>query len=124
MLFVFFRYDAPIGYISITANYTPEWEQWWKNKDVQLVQFMGKDNVPFHTVLFPSTLMGADKSYTLLHHISCTEYLQYEGAKVRFRHSVPHRMPASLGSNPFFLRLLICSFPSLLPVLCVFSSVF
>jgi methionyl-tRNA synthetase len=80
----FFRYDAPIGYISITANYTPEWEQWWKNKDVQLVQFMGKDNVPFHTVLFPSTLMGADKSYTLLHHISCTEYLQYEGAKVRF----------------------------------------
>jgi len=75
-------YDAPIGYISITANYTPEWEKWWKNKDdVELVQFMGKDNIPFHCVMFPSTLMGADKDYTLLHHVSCTEYLQYEGAK-------------------------------------------
>jgi methionyl-tRNA synthetase len=44
------RYDAPIGYISITANYTPEWQKWWKpeRKDVELVQFMGKDNIPFH----------------------------------------------------------------------------
>jgi methionyl-tRNA synthetase len=44
-------FDAPIGYISITANYTSEWEKWWKSpNDVELVQFMGKDNVPFHTV--------------------------------------------------------------------------
>lgn len=44
-------FDAPIGYISITANYMPEWEKWWKAPDdVELVQFMGKDNVPFHTV--------------------------------------------------------------------------
>ena len=75
-------FDAPIGYISITANYTKDWERWWKNKaDVQLVQFMGKDNIPFHCVVFPSTLMAADKSWTLLHHVSCTEYLQYEGLK-------------------------------------------
>jgi methionyl-tRNA synthetase len=44
-------FDAPIGYISITACYTPHWEKWWKNPDVvELYQFMGKDNVPFHTV--------------------------------------------------------------------------
>jgi methionyl-tRNA synthetase len=43
-------FDACIGYPSITANYTDEWEQWWKNPDeVTLYQFMGKDNVPFHT---------------------------------------------------------------------------
>lgn len=42
-------FDAPIGYVSITSCYTPEWEKWWKNpEDVELYQFMGKDNVPFH----------------------------------------------------------------------------
>jgi methionyl-tRNA synthetase len=52
-------FDAPIGYISITACYTSEWRQWWKNPDnVKLVQFMGKDNVPFHTIMFPSSLIG------------------------------------------------------------------
>ncbi|KAI8608012.1 tRNA synthetases class I (M)-domain-containing protein [Chytriomyces sp. MP71] len=75
-------FDAPIGYISITAAYTPEWEKWWKNPDdVKLFQFMGKDNVPFHTVLFPSSLIGTGENYTLLHHLSTTEYLQYENAK-------------------------------------------
>jgi methionyl-tRNA synthetase len=44
-------FDAPIGYVSITASYTPDWEKWWKDPDnVELFQFMGKDNVPFHTV--------------------------------------------------------------------------
>lgn len=44
-------FDAPIGYVSITSCYTNEWEQWWKNpENVELYQFMGKDNVPFHTV--------------------------------------------------------------------------
>lgn len=50
-------FDAPIGYLSITANYTDEWRQWWQSpKDVELVQFMGKDNVPFHTVRTPPAL--------------------------------------------------------------------
>ncbi|KAI9351276.1 tRNA synthetases class I (M)-domain-containing protein [Obelidium mucronatum] len=75
-------FDAPIGYLSITAAYSDEWEKWWKNpEDVKLYQFMGKDNVPFHTVLFPSSLIGTGEQYTLLHHLSTTEYLQYETAK-------------------------------------------
>jgi methionyl-tRNA synthetase len=75
-------FDAPIGYLSITANYTNQWEKWWKNpKEVELVQFMGKDNIPFHTVIFPSSLIGANDNYTMLHHISTTEYLNYESGK-------------------------------------------
>jgi methionyl-tRNA synthetase len=75
-------FDAPIGYLSITANYTKEWERWWKNPDeVELVQFMGKDNIPFHTVIFPSSLIGTQEKYTMLHHINTTEYLNFDGGK-------------------------------------------
>ncbi|MFH1784824.1 MAG: methionine--tRNA ligase [Candidatus Micrarchaeota archaeon] len=75
-------FDAPIGYISITANLTDQWREWWLNpNEVKLYQFMGKDNVPFHTVIFPSTLMGTEQPWTLLHHISTTEFLNYEGDK-------------------------------------------
>jgi methionyl-tRNA synthetase len=75
-------FDAPIGYISITANYTDHWEKWWKDpENVKLVQFMGKDNIPFHTVIFPSTLLGTTDNWTLIHNISTTEYLNYEAGK-------------------------------------------
>jgi methionyl-tRNA synthetase len=73
-------FDAPIGYISITANYVQEdWEKWWKDpENVQLYQFMGKDNITFHSVIFPCTLLGSHDPYTMLHHISTTEFLNYE----------------------------------------------
>lgn len=75
-------FDAPIGYISITAEIIPEWRQWWCNpENVELWQFMGKDNVPFHTVLFPATLLGTGDDWTLIHHISTTEYINYETGK-------------------------------------------
>jgi methionyl-tRNA synthetase len=75
-------FDAPIGYISMTANYTPEWKQWWMNPDnVQLYQFMGKDNIPFHTVIFPCSEIGTGDNYTLLNRLSTTEYLNYENGK-------------------------------------------
>lgn len=75
-------FDAPIGYISITAEKTDDWQSWWKNPDeVELVQFIGKDNIPFHTVIFPCTLLGTQQSWTLLHAISSSEYLNYENGK-------------------------------------------
>lgn len=75
-------FDAPIGYISITANYTNSWEYWWKdNENTELFQFIGKDNIPFHTVIFPSTLLATKDKWTLLYHMSSTEYLNYEGGK-------------------------------------------
>jgi len=75
-------FDAPIGYVSITAACTSEWEQWWKSpKDVELVQFLGKDNIPFHTVIFPASLIATGDQWTLLKQISVTEYLNYEDGK-------------------------------------------
>lgn len=75
-------FDAPIGYISITANYTDEWKKWWMNPDdVTLWQFMGKDNIPFHTVIFPCSELGTGDNYTLLNRLSTTEYLNYENGK-------------------------------------------
>lgn len=80
VLYVWF--DATIGYPSITANYTKNWEQWWRNpENVKLYQFMGKDNVPFHTVIFPASQIGTGDKWTMLHHLNTTEYLQYEGGK-------------------------------------------
>lgn len=75
-------FDAPIGYISITANYTDQWEKWWKNpRQVEMYNFLGKDNVPFHSVIFPCTLIGADDNYTVVNHMVATEYLNYEDGK-------------------------------------------
>lgn len=77
-------FDAPIGYMSITSCYTPEWRQWWKpnqETQIELFQFMAKDNVPFHTVMFPSTLLAVNKGYTLVSNIMATEYLNYESGK-------------------------------------------
>ncbi|TIC08713.1 methionyl-tRNA synthetase [Wallemia mellicola] len=74
--------DAPIGYISITANYTDEWQKWWLNpKNVNYYQFMGKDNVYFHLCFFPSLLVADGRDWTRLKYISSTDYLQYEGGK-------------------------------------------
>uniref|UniRef100_A0A665TKW3 Methionine--tRNA ligase, cytoplasmic n=1 Tax=Echeneis naucrates TaxID=173247 RepID=A0A665TKW3_ECHNA len=75
-------FDAPIGYLSITANYTDKWEKWWKNpQQVELYNFMAKDNVPFHSVVFPCSLLGAQDNYTLVNHLIATEYLNYEDTK-------------------------------------------
>ncbi|XP_010513503.1 PREDICTED: methionine--tRNA ligase, cytoplasmic-like [Camelina sativa] len=75
-------FDAPIGYVSITSCYTSEWEKWWKNpENVELYQFMGKDNVFFHTVLFPSTQLGTGEDWTMMKTVSVTEYLNYEDGK-------------------------------------------
>jgi len=74
-------FDAPIGYISITKDCKKDWEKWWKNKDVKLFQFMAKDNIPFHSILFPATLIGVDDGYTIVHHVNSTEYLNYEDGK-------------------------------------------
>jgi methionyl-tRNA synthetase len=74
-------FDACIGYVSITAGYTEQWEAWWRNPGVQLYQFIGKDNVVFHSVVFPATQIGTGDVWTKLHHLSATDYLLYEGGK-------------------------------------------
>lgn len=73
-------FDAPIGYISITASLTPEWKDWWTG-ETELYQFMGKDNVPFHSLIFPGVLLGTKNKWILPKAIYTTEYLNYEGGK-------------------------------------------
>ncbi|KAI2640243.1 methionyl-tRNA synthetase [Xylaria nigripes] len=82
-------FDATIGYPSITKTYTDRdnlagtnWKKWWKNpKDVTLYQFMGKDNVPFHSIVYPATQLGTREEWTMVSRFSTTEYLNYEGGK-------------------------------------------
>ncbi|MBP5449306.1 MAG: methionine--tRNA ligase, partial [Spirochaetales bacterium] len=75
-------FDAPIGYISITDAAGFDINKWWHDPDhTDLYQFIGKDNIPFHTVIFPSSLIGTGKPWTLLKTISSTEYLNYEDKK-------------------------------------------
>ena len=75
-------FDAPIGYVSITANHTYDWKKWWlEPESTDLFQFIGKDNIPFHTVVFPATQLATGQNWTMLHHMSSTEYLNYEGGK-------------------------------------------
>ncbi|XP_063587843.1 methionine--tRNA ligase, cytoplasmic-like [Penaeus indicus] len=75
-------FDAPIGYLSITASYTNDWEKWWKNpSQVKYYEFMAKDNVPFHSVVFPSTQLGTGENWTMVDFLVATEYLNYEDGK-------------------------------------------
>ncbi len=80
VLYVWF--DAPIGYVSITAAHTDKWKEWWLDApDVHHYEFIGKDNVPFHAIIFPAMLMGTGKNWTLPYYISSTEFLNYEDGK-------------------------------------------
>ncbi|MEM8699586.1 MAG: methionine--tRNA ligase [Pseudomonadota bacterium] len=85
-------FDAPIEYIAATAEWADAnglddsaWESWWRidrgAEDVSYVQFMGKDNVPFHTLSFPATLMGSGEAWKLVDQIKSTNWLTYEGGK-------------------------------------------
>lgn len=73
-------FDAPIGYLSILAHERKDWKEWLSQSD-DIVQFMAKDNVPFHTIIYPATLMGTKLGFPLVTQISSTEYLDFEGTK-------------------------------------------
>ena len=78
-------FDAPIGYIGASLEWAEEtgkdWEYYWKDSETKLYQFMGKDNVPFHTVTWPSTMKGANDGFVLAHMVKGFEWLNYEGGK-------------------------------------------
>lgn len=75
-------FDAPIAYIGITCETLGEdYKLWWKNKEVILYQFMAKDNVPFHSIMFPAYLMGSNDGFVTVDHLDSTAYLNYEDLK-------------------------------------------
>ncbi|MDO4757781.1 MAG: methionine--tRNA ligase [Rikenellaceae bacterium] len=79
VLYVWF--DAPIGYISATKDLTPEWEKYWKSEDTKLVHFIGKDNIVFHCIVFPS-MLKAHGDYILPENVPSNEFLNLEGDKI------------------------------------------
>ncbi|MBR6886091.1 MAG: methionine--tRNA ligase [Bacteroidales bacterium] len=80
VLYVWF--DAPIGYVSNTKELLPEsWEKWWKSDDTRLVHFIGKDNIVFHCIVFPS-MLKAHGEYVLPDNVPSNEFLNLEGDKI------------------------------------------
>ena len=80
VLYVWF--DAPIGYISNTKELLPQsWEKWWKSEDTKLVHFIGKDNIVFHCIVFPS-MLKAHGGYILPDNVPANEFLNLEGRKI------------------------------------------
>jgi len=83
-------FDAPIEYIAcaqewVDAGKGQNWESWWREDkgadDVRYTQFMGKDNVPFHTLSFPATIMGSGEPWKLVDYIKSFNYLNYDGGQ-------------------------------------------
>jgi methionyl-tRNA synthetase len=79
VLYVWF--DAPIGYISATKDLTPDWEIYWKDPESKLVHFIGKDNIVFHCIIFPS-MLKAHGDYVLPDNVPANEFLNLEGDKI------------------------------------------
>lgn len=80
VLYVWF--DAPIGYISNTKELLPDsWEDYWKKDDTRIINFIGKDNIVFHCIVFPAMLL-ADGSYQLPENVPSNEFLNLEGDKI------------------------------------------
>lgn len=85
---IYVWFDAVLGYISATKEWAEEikgepelWKRFWLNKDTRTIYFIGKDNIPFHAILFPAMLMASGEDYTLPYQIAATEYLMFEGEK-------------------------------------------
>ena len=83
-------FDAPIEYIACAQEWQDagkgaDWERWWRTDkgadDVRYTQFMGKDNVPFHTLSFPATIMGTQEPWKLVDYIKSFNYLNYDGGQ-------------------------------------------
>ncbi len=85
VLYVWF--DAPIGYVSFTAEWAaargePDaWKKWWCSPDTRLVHFIGKDNIPFHCLVFPSMLFGVKQDYVLPWQVPANEFYNLQGRK-------------------------------------------
>ncbi len=79
VLYVWF--DAPIGYISATKDLTPDWEKYWKDPETRMIHFIGKDNIVFHCIVFPS-MLKAEGTFILPDNVPSNEFLNLEGDKI------------------------------------------
>lgn len=81
-------FEAPIGYISSTVEWAekigqPEkWKEYWFDPETKLIHFIGKDNIPFHAIIWPATLMGQNDPFILPYNIPANEYMNLENEKI------------------------------------------
>ncbi len=110
VLYVWF--DAPIGYISNTIELFPDtWETWWKDKDTKMVHFIGKDNIVFHCIVFPS-MLKAHGGYILPENVPANEFLNLEGEKISTSRNWAvwlHQYLDELPGKEDVLRYTLCS---------------
>jgi len=116
VLYVWF--DAPIGYISSTKEWAKkigkpdEWKKFWQSKDAKIFHFIGKDNIPFHTIFWPGMLL-ANGEYVLPYRVAGLQYLNYEGDKISKSHGRGIFCENLAGAGPssdlwrYYLTLLI-----------------
>ncbi|MBS7633465.1 methionine--tRNA ligase [Candidatus Bathyarchaeota archaeon] len=108
--------EAVLGYVSATLEYfknrgEPErWKEFWFNKEAKTLFFIGKDNIPFHTIIFPALLIASGEDYTLPWNVSSTEFLQFKGENFSKSHGVGVFIDEALELFPadywrFFLML-------------------
>ena len=85
-------FDAPIGYISFTKEARTDWEIFWKEKNTEIYNFLGKDNIPFHTIFWPGMII-AHGDFNLPRNVIGLQYLNYEGQKFSKSKRVGERLP-------------------------------
>jgi len=86
--------EAVLGYVSATIEYfqnsheTERWKEYWFNKKSKTIYFIGKDNIPFHTIILPALLLASGEDYNLPWNVSTTEFLQFKGERLSKSHRV------------------------------------
>ena len=109
VLYVWF--DAPIGYISATKDLTPDWEKYWKDEETKMVHFIGKDNIVFHCIVFPS-MLKAHGDYILPENVPANEFLNLEGKKISTSKNWAvwlHEYLDEFPGKEYVLRYVLCA---------------
>ena len=109
VLYVWF--DAPIGYISATKELTPDWEKYWKDDETKLVHFIGKDNIVFHCIVFPS-MLKAHGEFILPDNVPANEFLNLESDKISTSRNWAvwlHEYLEEFPSKQDVLRYVLCA---------------
>ncbi len=103
---IYVWFEAVLGYISATKQWTEEnnrpdyWKKFWFDRNTKTVYFIGKDNIPFHLLIFPALLMATELDYVFPYNVSSTEFLLYDGQKFSKSHNIGIWMDEALELAP------------------------
>ncbi|MDD1777949.1 MAG: methionine--tRNA ligase, partial [Candidatus Helarchaeota archaeon] len=118
---IYVWFEAVLGYVSATKQWAENskrpnyWKEFWFNKDTKTVFFIGKDNIPFHLLIFPALLMATKQNYVLPYNVSSTEFLLFDGQKFSKSHKIGIWIDEALELAPvdFWRYSLIASRPEM-----------